>query len=50
MEWDLTNPARSNRLRMAKILTTHKSMALKQRAKVRQKRRLKDAICGGYNS
>ena len=50
MEWDLTNPARGSRLRMDKMLTTQKSMALKQRAKVRQKTRPKDAICGGYNS
>jgi hypothetical protein len=31
MEWDLTNPARGSRLRMDKMLTTQKSMALKQR-------------------
>lgn len=50
MEWDLTNPVRGSRLRMDKMLTTRKIMGLERTAKARQKRRLKDAICGGYNS
>jgi hypothetical protein len=50
MEWDLTNPARGSRLRMDKILTTKKSIALKRTAKATRKKRQKDAICAGCNS